>query len=276
MGSVRFTTPKLRQLGARVIWGSAGDVGTTQVIEHELRKRFGSDVDGDSINDLRHKLLDLVNPFQREALGRWLGSSDTNSLRSSFLFAGHTAGRAWIFQINLMGESTLHDPTTSRRSVQVKHLPTSLGRAWRITTCPTLTWIWPASFFTAPWRTSFGHRLTVLPFQSASDRSRTRACACWASRSVSGSTGTRTTSVSSRRKWYATSLPRRRGGFPRLNPKHHAGDDPADYRQRAPCSQSSDADTGRDAGGNRPMVDSASFCRRAAPRGCRRSPPLAP
>ena len=109
MGSVRFTTPKLRQLGARVIWGSAGDVGTTQVIEHELRKRFGSDVDGDSINDLRHKLLDLVNPFQREALGRWLGSSETNSLRSSFLFAGHTAGRAWIFQINLMGESTLHD-----------------------------------------------------------------------------------------------------------------------------------------------------------------------
>ncbi len=110
MGSVRFTTPKLRQLGPRVIWGSAGDVGTTQVIEHELQKHFGSGVDETSINDLRHKLLDIVNPVQREALGRWLGSSATNPLRSSFLFAGHTAGRAWIFRINLMGESTLHDP----------------------------------------------------------------------------------------------------------------------------------------------------------------------
>ncbi len=110
MGSVRFTTPKLRRLGPRVIWGSAGDVGTTQVIEHELQKHLGSGVEDASIHDLRHKLLDVVNPVQREALGRWLGSSATNPLRSSFLFAGHTAGHAWIFRINLMGESTIHSP----------------------------------------------------------------------------------------------------------------------------------------------------------------------
>ena len=109
-GDVRFASEKLRRMGERVIWGSSGSLGTTQLIEQELAKHFAAGADGVPIEDLRHRVLEVVNPVQRAASARWPGLPRSNPPASALLFAGHTAGRSWILQIAENGESFVHNP----------------------------------------------------------------------------------------------------------------------------------------------------------------------
>ena len=105
--ATRFTSKKLRQMGSRIIWGAAGTVGVTQVIEQSLEKHDWGGAGAEPIEELRNKLVDIVNPVQRRMLATWVQLPGTDPPHAELLFAGYTAGQAWIFGIGRNGSAEI-------------------------------------------------------------------------------------------------------------------------------------------------------------------------
>ena len=103
----RFSSNKLNQMGSRVLWGAAGTVGVTQVVEKSLQKHDWDSADAVPITQLRNKLVEIVNPVQREARATWVELPRTDPPQVDLLFAGHTAGQAWITLIGKNGSAEI-------------------------------------------------------------------------------------------------------------------------------------------------------------------------
>ena len=101
----RFTSNKLRRMGPRIIWGAAGTMGATQIIEQSLEKHHWGETGAEPIEGLRHRLADIVNPAQRQMLDTWVQLPRTDPAHAELLFAGYTAGRAWILGISRSGSA---------------------------------------------------------------------------------------------------------------------------------------------------------------------------
>lgn len=105
--ATRFTSNKLRRMGPCIIWGASGTVGVTQVIEQSLERHDWHDSGAAPIGELRHTLVDIVNPVQRRMLDAWVKLPGTESPHAELVFAGYTAGKAWIFGIGGNGSAEI-------------------------------------------------------------------------------------------------------------------------------------------------------------------------
>lgn len=109
----RAQTQKLYCLGERIVWGSAGSVGLTQRVKEALDEKLGKDKKkcGQPLSVLRPEIRRIVTKVQKEAQDAFVPSGQARThVGNAFLFAGHTGGSPWIYEIADTGSDVEHDP----------------------------------------------------------------------------------------------------------------------------------------------------------------------
>lgn len=107
--STRKTVQKLKQLSPQIAWGATGNEGLVQRFEHILTDIEQATLES-PIEEVRGLLAGAQRALQRAAVQELnQGVPGAQLPTVSPLFAGFTAGRAWILEVTAGGEDTLYD-----------------------------------------------------------------------------------------------------------------------------------------------------------------------
>jgi proteasome beta subunit len=100
---------KLYDLHGRIAFGCSGSSGLRQRVVAELQKQISASECRASIDELRPRIREIVNPLQQTALAEHVALGDAQPSCLSMLFAGVTEGCSWIYEIAADGKDEEHE-----------------------------------------------------------------------------------------------------------------------------------------------------------------------